>query len=117
MAGSRCLVSFTDSEGVLHGVDVDAESLYEAVAIAVAQMREDEVSPSAPPPTTEFTVTVYRNPVEHKIRLQQCRSGQTRRRRRDRRGLRSGRGGARGSDIRPNTTVSFFTFTNLAVVR
>ena len=71
MAGSRCRVSFTDSEGVLHGVDVDAESLYEAVAIAVAQMREDEVSPSAPPPTTEFTVTVYRNPVEHKIRLQQ----------------------------------------------
>jgi hypothetical protein len=36
MAGSRCRVSFTDSEGVLHGVDVDAESLYEAVAIAVA---------------------------------------------------------------------------------
>jgi hypothetical protein len=30
MVGSRCRVSFTDSEGVLHGVDVDAESLYEA---------------------------------------------------------------------------------------
>ena len=71
MAGSRCRVSFTDSEGVLHRVDVDAESLYEAVAIAVAQLREDDVSPTNPGPMTEFTVAVYRNPTEHKIRLGQ----------------------------------------------
>jgi hypothetical protein len=71
MAASRCRVSFTDLEGVLHGVDVDAESLYEAIAIAVVQMREDDLSPSVPLPTTEFTVAVYRNPVEHKIRLSQ----------------------------------------------
>jgi hypothetical protein len=71
MAGSRCRVSFTDSDGVLHAVDVDAESLYEAVAIAVASLREDDVSPSNPSPLTEFTVAVYRNPVEHKIRLAQ----------------------------------------------
>ena len=51
MAGSRCRVSFTDSEGVLHGVDVDAESLYEAVAVAVASLREDDVSPAVPGPT------------------------------------------------------------------
>ena len=71
MAASRCRVSFSDCEGVLHALDVDAESLYEAVALAVASFREDDVSPSAPGPTTEFTVAVYRNPVEHKIRLQQ----------------------------------------------
>ena len=71
MASSRCRVSFTDSEGILHGVEVDAESLYEAVAIAVANFREDDVSPSTPGPMTEFTVAVYRNPTEHKIRLQQ----------------------------------------------
>jgi hypothetical protein len=71
MAGSRCRVSFTDSNGVLHGVDVDAESLYEAVAIAVAQLREDDVSPSDHGPMTEFTVAVYKNPTEHKIRLAQ----------------------------------------------
>jgi hypothetical protein len=70
MASSRCWVSFTDSEGILHGVDVDAESLYEAVAIAVASFREDDVSPASPGPMTEFTVVVYRNPTEHKIRLQ-----------------------------------------------
>jgi hypothetical protein len=55
----------------MHGIDVDAESLYEAVAIAVAQLREDDVSPSTPGPMTEFTVAVYRNPIEHKIRLNQ----------------------------------------------
>lgn len=71
MAGSRCRVSFTDPEGVLHGVDVDAESLYEAVAVAVASLREDDVCPSQPSPMTEFTVAVYKNPTEHKIRLQQ----------------------------------------------
>jgi hypothetical protein len=71
MSASRCRVSFTDSDGVLHGIDVEAESLYEAVAIAVAQFREDDVSPSSPGAMTEFTVAVYRNPVEHKIRLGQ----------------------------------------------
>jgi len=55
----------------MHGIDVDAESLYEAVAIAVAHLREDDVSPSTPGPMAEFTVAVYRNPVEHKIRLNQ----------------------------------------------
>jgi hypothetical protein len=64
-------VSFLDSDGILHGVDIEAESLYEAVAIAVAQLREDDVSPSAPGPMTEFTVAVYKNLVEHKLRLQQ----------------------------------------------
>ena len=70
MARSRCRVSYKDSEDVLHGIDVEAESLYEAVAIAVAQIREDEVCPATIGPMTEFTVAVYRNPVEHKIRLQ-----------------------------------------------
>jgi hypothetical protein len=69
---SRCRVSFTDS--ILHGVDVDAESLYEAVAIAVASSREDDVSRSSPGPMTEFTVLVYRNPTEHKIRLLDARA-------------------------------------------
>jgi hypothetical protein len=71
MAGSRCRVSFADTDGVLHGVDVDAESLYEAVAIAVVQFRDDEVTPQNPDAMTEFTVAVCRDPVEHRIRLGQ----------------------------------------------
>ncbi len=62
MAGSRCRVSFTGPDGILHGVDV---------AIAVSQFRDDDVSPIDPGPGTEFTVAVYRNPTEHKIRLGQ----------------------------------------------
>jgi hypothetical protein len=71
MAGSRCRVSFTDSDGILHAVDVDAESLYEAVALAVADFREDPLLKDAPRAMTEFTVAVLRNPTEHKIRLGQ----------------------------------------------
>jgi hypothetical protein len=67
VAGSRCRASFTDSEGVLHGVDVDASSLYEAVAIAVAQFREDEVNPTVLGAMMEFNVAAYRSPVERKI--------------------------------------------------
>ena len=87
MAGSRCRVSFTNPDGVLHGVDVDAESLYEAVAIAVVQFREDDISPLIPGPMTEFTVAVYRNPVEHKIRLGQVAKWAEHSTREGRRGL------------------------------
>ncbi len=74
MPASRCRVSFTDPDGVHHGIDVDADSLYEAVAIAVANFREDGVTPQNPDALTEFTVAVYRNPVEHKIRLGQVKT-------------------------------------------
>jgi hypothetical protein len=68
---SRCRVSYADRKGLLHAIDVEAASLYEAVAIAVASFREDEVSPPEIDCMTEFTVAVYRNPTEHKIRLGQ----------------------------------------------
>jgi len=66
---ARCQVSYTDLDGLVHTVDVEAESLYEAVALATADFREDELNHSLPAPMTEFTVAVYRNPTEHKIRL------------------------------------------------
>jgi hypothetical protein len=68
---ARCRVSFTDPEGILHAVEVDVDSLYEAVAHAVAEFRAAAPIKRAPGPTTEFTVTVYRKPVEHRIRLTQ----------------------------------------------
>jgi len=71
MAGSRCRVSFADSEGVLHAIDVEAESLYEAVAIAVSEFKEDPLIADQPTTFTEFTVAVYRNPTEHRIRFNQ----------------------------------------------
>lgn len=68
---SRCRVSFTDPDGIAHAVQVEAESVYEAVALAVAEFRKDALSPSAPEPRAEMSVTVLRNPVEHRIRLAQ----------------------------------------------
>ena len=68
---ARCRVSFTDSEGILHAVEADADSLYEAVAHAVAEFRASGPIKATAGPTTEFTVTVYRKPVEHRIRLTQ----------------------------------------------
>ena len=68
---ARCRVSFADQNGILHAVEVDADSLYEAVAQAVAEFRASGPFKAAPGPTTEFTVAVYRKPVEHRIRLTQ----------------------------------------------
>ena len=68
---ARCQVSYTDGDGLLHAIEVEAESLYEAVALAVAEFREDDMNQSMPAAMTEFIVSVYRNPTEHRIRLNQ----------------------------------------------
>ncbi len=70
MAVARCSVTFTDSGSIVHTAYVQAESLYEAVALAVAEFRQDEIVPS-PTPATEFVVIIERPPVEHRIRLSQ----------------------------------------------
>jgi hypothetical protein len=61
---ARCPVSFTDPEGILHGVEV------QAVAMAVAEFRADSMT-GIPGPMTEFTVAIHRPAVEHKIRMGQ----------------------------------------------
>jgi hypothetical protein len=63
----RRRVSYIDTEGIAHAAEVDAESLYEAVAIAVAEFRKDESITAAPQPMTESLVTVLRRPLEHRV--------------------------------------------------
>jgi hypothetical protein len=70
MAAARCAVSFTDSDGISHIAHVYAESLYEAVGLAIAEFKQDHLVPM-PSPTTEFTVAIERPPIEHRIRLNQ----------------------------------------------
>lgn len=70
MPASRCAVTFTDDDGIAHTAHVHAESLYEAVALAVADFRQDQLVP-LPAPTAEFTVAIERPPIEHRIRLNQ----------------------------------------------
>jgi len=68
MALLRCLVSFSGIDGIQHAVAVHAESLYEAVAMAVAEFRAEGHSDS-PAAGTEFSVAIQRPAVEHKIQL------------------------------------------------
>lgn len=68
MSATRCRVTYKDSEGS-HSVEVSAETLYEAVAMAVAEFKADHTVPNPPGSMTEFTVAVFRPPVEHTIRL------------------------------------------------
>ena len=70
MGFSRCRVCFTDSEGIAHAATVQAESLYDAVAPAIAEFRADELT-TLPSPMTEFTVSIQRPAIEHRIRLGQ----------------------------------------------
>jgi hypothetical protein len=70
MAAAYCTVSFEDDEGIRHRAHVQAESLYEAVALAIAEFREDPMVPQ-PASMTEFTVSIERPPIEHRIRLNQ----------------------------------------------
>jgi hypothetical protein len=70
MAAARCKVWFSDPDGLIHTAHVQAESLYEAVALAVAEFRQDPLVPQ-PAPSAEFTVAIERPAVEHHIRLHQ----------------------------------------------
>jgi hypothetical protein len=58
---NRCRVSFTDSNGIPHDVEVQAESLYEAVALAVAEFRADKMTAEVGP-MTEFVIAIHRVP-------------------------------------------------------
>ena len=70
MAAARCRVSFTDTDGVAHVAHIQEGFVYEAVALAVAEFREDPLV-SKPGPMTEFTVALERPALEHRIRLNQ----------------------------------------------
>ena len=65
---NRCRVSFTDTNGIPHDVEVQAESLYEAVALAVAEFRADKFTAEVGP-MTESVIAIHRPAVEHRLRL------------------------------------------------
>ena len=64
-----CLVSFTDSEGIRHAVEVSASTLYEAVALAIGEFRRCGFTANAPGPATRLTVTVKTPATSHEVRL------------------------------------------------
>jgi hypothetical protein len=76
VAVAFCRVSYRDVEGIQHSVDVTAESLYEAVAIAIARFRRDDGFPMFPPgPACEFRVQMLADsPVTHSMALNKVES-------------------------------------------
>jgi len=57
--GTRCRVSYLDSRNIEHAVDVTADSLFEAAAIAVRAFREGALVEELPVPGTELRITVF----------------------------------------------------------
>jgi hypothetical protein len=65
---ATCRVSYTNEDG-MHSVEVTAETLFEAVALAIAEFRDDKTIASQPGPMTDLMVRVIRKPTDHVIKL------------------------------------------------
>ena len=61
-----CLVSFTDSDGIRHSTETQAESLYEAVALAARAFREHDCYPG---PASRIEVEVRGPSVTHTVTM------------------------------------------------
>jgi len=68
--GTRCRVSYLDSRNIEHAVDVTADSLFEAAAVAVRAFREGALIDELPVAGTELRIAVLPLPVEHRVSLQ-----------------------------------------------
>jgi hypothetical protein len=66
-----CRVTYRDIEGIEHSVEVEAESLYEAIAQAVRRFRHDDGWAMHPPgPGCHFHVKALRDtPITYSISL------------------------------------------------
>jgi hypothetical protein len=64
-----CRVTCRDIEGVEHTVEVTAESLYEAVARALATFRNADWARDIGHGQTTITVVVKQSEVKHKVRM------------------------------------------------
>ena len=64
-----CTVSFTDSEGLSHAVDVTAATLYEAVVLGVAEFRRAGLFEVHVGPGTRLRVVVKQPEAAHEIQF------------------------------------------------
>jgi hypothetical protein len=61
-------VTLTDVEGISHTVEVSAESLYEAAALALRELRQ-EPWVAALPPHARFDISVTAPAIHHTVAL------------------------------------------------
>ncbi len=64
MTGKTCRVSFKDADGIVHSVEVQAASMYEAAVLGLKALKRstwiDVIGPG-----TRISVQVHEPPVEH----------------------------------------------------
>jgi hypothetical protein len=78
----RCRVSYRDSEGIEHAVELEASSLYEAVGLAIDRFRRCEHVPDEPKGLYEFIVEPRELTTQHRLTRKMfdewlCRPGGT----------------------------------------
>jgi hypothetical protein len=67
-------VSFTDSQGITHSIDVTAESLYEAAVLALAEFRRCGFTDAHTGPATQLTIEVLAPSTSHEISVGKVRA-------------------------------------------
>jgi hypothetical protein len=66
----NCRVSFKDIEGIVHAVEVKADTLYEAAVLGITSLkRSDWIEVIGP--GTRIVIQVHEPPVEHFLMLAQ----------------------------------------------
>ena len=64
-----CTVAIKDVQGVEHSIEVTAETLYEAIATAVAALQQDNWVGEIGQGFTTVTVVVQQPPVKHEVKM------------------------------------------------
>jgi len=62
-----CIVSFADSKGIRHSVEVTASTLYKAAVLAIAEFRRCGFTANAPGPATRLTVALKIPATSHEV--------------------------------------------------
>ena len=69
-----CLVSVVDLEGIEHSVNVTAETVYEAVALGLVALRQDEWVGEIGSGLTTISIVAQRPSVRHEIKARDFQS-------------------------------------------
>jgi hypothetical protein len=65
----KCTVAVKDVQDVEHSIEVTAETLYEAIATAIAALQKDNWVAEIGHGLTTVTVVVQQPPVKHEVRM------------------------------------------------
>ena len=69
-----CTVSFADAQGMRHSVEVTAETLLEAAALALHAFRQSELVPAALPNGGVLEIRIRPLAVSHAVTLQRVQA-------------------------------------------